>query len=248
MAPKMLFFSFLPGVITSCRSPLTIQVDRSQGSRVDVGLVLGQDHRAFGQGRDFLVERRQNGGLLGVAFRHQPGAAPGGLLAHSPGQGHQGHRRVSQPAPQLPDRPGPRLPQQPADASAEPGAPESRRARAWAILQAGDALAVVAVDPAANRARVVLEEGGDLGGGEAAQGEPDHHQAQGEAPGALEQGHDLELAIGGRLGEDVGRTQELTWPRWMLWKTPTRLLFFAAIRQQCGPDSGQRLRSRALRG
>src|SRR5262249_2923903 len=73
---------------------------------------------------------------------------------------------------------------------------------------------VVAVEPAANRARVVLEEGGDLGWGEGAQGEPDHHQAQGEAPGTLEQGHDLELAIGGRLGEDVGGTQEWTWSRW----------------------------------
>jgi integrase len=74
----------------------------------------------------------------------------------------------------------------PAAEVAESDATESRRARARAILQAGDALAVVAVDPAANCARVVLEQGGDLGGGEAAQGEPDHHQAEGEAPGALE--------------------------------------------------------------
>jgi hypothetical protein len=58
---------------------------------------------------------------------------------------------------------------------------------------------------------------------------PDHDQAQGEAPGALEQRDDLELAIGGGLGEDMGRTQELTWPRWSLCKEPTRLLFFAAI-------------------
>jgi len=34
MAPKMLRFSFFPGVITSCSSPLTIQVERSQGSRL----------------------------------------------------------------------------------------------------------------------------------------------------------------------------------------------------------------------
>ena len=75
-----------------------------------------------------------------------------------------------------------------------------------------------------NRARVVLEEGGDLGRGEAAQGEPDHHQAQGDAPGALEQGHNLEFGISRGLGEDVGGTQEWTWPRWSLWKEPTRLL------------------------
>jgi hypothetical protein len=103
---------------------------------------------------------------------------------------------------------------------------------------------VVAVDPAANRTRVVLEEGGDLGGGEAAQGEPDHHQAQGVAPGALEQGHDLELAIGGRLGEDVGRTQEWTWPRWGWWKAPTRLLLpLPRGNGSMGPIAGRRLPS-----
>src|SRR5437660_823373 len=59
------------------------------------------------------------------------------------------------------------------------------------------------------------------------QAEPDHDQAQSDAPGALEQGHDLELVIGGGLGEDVGGTQELTWPRWVSWKAPTRLLFAA---------------------
>ena len=125
------------------------------------------------------------------------------------GQGRQGHGRVSQPAPQLLTVQAPGYPQQHADASAEPGIPESGRAGARAILQAGNALAVVAVDPAVNRAGIVLEEGGDLGRGEAAQGEPDHHQAQGEAPGALQQSHDLPFAIGRRLGKDVGRTQEL---------------------------------------
>src|SRR5262249_1688559 len=69
-----------------------------------------------------------------------------------------------------------------------------------AVLQPGHSLSVVAVDPAPNGAGVVLEECGDLGGGEAAQGEPDHDQAQSEAPGALKQGRDRELATGGRLG------------------------------------------------
>ena len=161
-----------------------------------MGLVLGQDHRALGQGRDLLVERRQHGGLVWVALGDQSGPTPTGLLAHSPGQRRQGHRRVPQPAPQLLDRPRPRLPEQHPDAPPQSGAAESRRAGAGTILQPGHALAVVAVDPAANRAWVVLEEGGDLGGGEAAQGEPDHHQAQGEAPGALEQGHDLRTAGG----------------------------------------------------
>ena len=98
------------------------------GQQVDVGLVLGQDHRAFGQGRDLLVERGQDRGLLGVALGHQPGATPTGLLTHSPGQGRQRHRRVAQRTPQLLDRPGPRLPQQHADAPAEPGAPYRRGA------------------------------------------------------------------------------------------------------------------------
>src|SRR5262249_34903921 len=114
--------------------------------------------------------------------------APAGLLAHSPGQGRQGHRRVPQPAPQLLDCPRPRLSQQHADTPRQPVA------------------------------------AGDLRRGETAQGEPDHHQAQGEAPGALEQSHDLGLPIGGRLGEDVGGTQEWTWPRWTLWNAPKRLL------------------------
>src|SRR5215831_13256455 len=121
MAPKTLCFSFLPGVITSCRSPFTIQVDRSQGSRLTW-------------------------------------------------------------------------------ASSSPGSPR---------LRAGPR------SPGVGRQK--------LGRGEAARGEPDHHQAQGEAPGALQQGHDLELAIGG-LGEDVGGTQEWTWPRWVWWNAPTRLL------------------------
>jgi hypothetical protein len=202
---------------------------RSQpGQQIDVRLVLGQDHRAFGQGGDLLVERRQDGGLLGVALGHQPRPAPVGLLAHSPGQGRQGHRRTAQCAPQLPDRPRPRLPKQHPNAPAEPGASQARRARPRSVLHTGHALVVVAIDPAANGARVVREEGGDLGGGQAAQGEPDHDQAEGEAPGTLEQGRDLELVIGGGLGEDVSMTQRMDMASWTLWKAPTRLLFFAA--------------------
>ena len=155
------------------------------------------------------MERRQDGRLLLVALGHQSAAAPAGLLAHPLGPGSSGTWPGIPAGAATVDRPGPRLPQQHADASAEPSIPESGRAGARAILQAGNALAVVAVDPAVNRAGIVLEEGGDLGRGEAAQGEPDHHQAQGEAPGALQQGHDLAFAIGGRLGKDVGRTQEL---------------------------------------
>src|SRR5262249_18963771 len=46
-----------------------------------------------------------------------------------------------------------------------------------------------------------------------------------EAPWSLEERDDLEFGVdGSRLGEDVGSTQEWTWPRWTLWETPARLL------------------------
>src|SRR5262245_35104002 len=140
MAPKMLRFWFVPGVITSCRSPLTIQVDRSQGRASVASDVAGY-----------------------------PKAAPKLLDVQAPGSAAAG------------------------GCWPRPDSAESGRARARTVIQASHALAVVAVDPAANRARVVLEQGGDLGRGETAQGEPDHHQAQSEAPGALRQGQDVEL-------------------------------------------------------
>jgi hypothetical protein len=57
----------VPGVMTGCRVPCRIQVERSQGQLVDVGLVLGQHHRAVGQLAKLLVQRRQGLFATGIA-------------------------------------------------------------------------------------------------------------------------------------------------------------------------------------
>src|SRR5258708_3670032 len=197
----MLCFWFVPGVITFIRSPMTIQVERSQGSRLTWASSSARITAPSGRA------------AISLWSATRTAASSGSPLATSRGRRQLACSRTRR-----------------ARVARDIAGYPSRRRSCLTV----HALVVVAVDPAANRVRVVLEEAGDLGGGEAADGEPDHDQAEREAPGTLEQGEDLELGVGGGLGKDVGRTQELTWPRWMWWKTPARLLFAPPLRR--GPE------------
>src|SRR5262249_2108095 len=118
MAPKMLRFWSGPGVITSCRSPVTIQVDRRQGSRLTWDSSSARITAPSGRAAISWWSAASTAASSGSPFATIEGGATG-LLAHSPGRGRQGYRRVPQAASKLLDRPGSRFPQHQADASDE---------------------------------------------------------------------------------------------------------------------------------
>jgi hypothetical protein len=175
-----------------------------RGQQVEVGLVFGEHHRSGRQSGDPPADARADRVVVGVALGHQPGAPPAGQFAGAPPQRGQADRGPAQPVPEPPDGPWPGCGQQRGDprgegCSAQPGSP-----RAGPVGQSADAVAVVAVQPAAHGGRVVVEQVGDLGRGHAGGGQHDHDQTGGGAPRAVQQGHDLGSGGGGSVGEHVG--------------------------------------------
>jgi hypothetical protein len=173
-----------------------------------VGLVLGQDHGALGQLGDSLPQGGQGLVAVGVALGDQPGSPPGRHLADASVQGVQADRGAAQVQVQQRDGPGPRLGQQPADASMKPWATEPGSARSGPVGKAVCAVVVVAVDPAAHRARVAAQQLGDARRRPAVLGQQDHDQAAADPVGAVQQPQDVAGAAGraGAVGVHAGGT------------------------------------------
>jgi transposase InsO family protein len=167
--------------------------------QVDVGLVLGQQHRTRGQVADVLVEVGEDLVAVGVAACDQAGPPPAGDLAHTAVQGPQADSGAAQLLPQPADGPGLGLVEQPVDAPGQPGAAQSWTAAAGPVAQPAGAVLVVAVDPAAHGGGVAAEQPGDLARGPAVLGEQDHHQAAADAVGGRAAGP------AGRRGSRLGR-------------------------------------------
>jgi hypothetical protein len=86
-----------------------------------------------------------------VARGDQPGPTPPGDLADTAVPGPRAHGWTAEPLIQPTNRPCRGFGQQPQDPLAEPGAAEAGTASSGPVGQAGDAMGVVAVDPAAHR-------------------------------------------------------------------------------------------------
>src|SRR5512133_2522199 len=112
------------------------------GQQLDVGLVLGQHHRARGQVADLLLEVGDDLVAVGVALGNQAGP-PAGDLAHAPVQGPQRDGGAAQPLMEPADGPGLGLVQQPQDPLGELGAATAWSAAAGPVGQPGGALALV---------------------------------------------------------------------------------------------------------
>jgi hypothetical protein len=204
------------------------------GQQVGVGLVLARDHRPLGRAAIAWWRAASlvasSGSLLATnrvgaswpvpapAWRRGPGTSPGNpavapsrLAARPPACGcaRRAGGRPAEVHPGGASPPGTRCP---------PGCSGRSSAR-WC----------------GGRTR----RGAAISEAERPQREPDHDEAQGEAPGPVEQGDDLGFG-GGGLGENMSRTQKWCWPRWTWWKTPTRLFFCAAD----APLARPRIRSR----
>jgi hypothetical protein len=98
-----------------------------------------------------------------------------------------GRGRVGQAAATAADRPGLGLVQQRQDALVQAGAAQRWPASSGPVAQPAGAVWVVAVDPAAHRARVAAQQLGDGRRRQAMVGQQDHDQAQGGAVRAVEQ-------------------------------------------------------------
>jgi hypothetical protein len=173
-----------------------------------MGLVLGQHHRALGQITELLVQGGQDLVAVGVALGDQPRSPPGRHLPDASVQGVQADGRVAQGPVQQPDGPGPRLGQQPTDATTQPWAAEPGSARPGPVGEAVGAVGVVAVDPAAHRARVAAQQLGDGGRRPAVLGQQDHDQAAADAVGAVQQAQQVAgvASRAGALGVHAGGT------------------------------------------
>jgi hypothetical protein len=93
------------------------------------------------------------------------------------------------------------------------GLPSRGRAAAGPAGKAADAVLLVAPDPAANGARVVAEQLGDLGGVEAACRQQDHDQPGRDPPAAVQGSQQVGVGIGRDGGVDAGRAQNWYQPR-----------------------------------
>src|SRR6266540_618408 len=169
------------------------------GQQVDVGLVLGQHHRTCGQATEVAVQVGEDLVAVGVALGDQAGSPPGGDLSDAAVQGPQGDGGAAQSLPQPWDGPGAWLLEEPQDALGEGGAAQPWSAGSGPVGQCAGAVALVAVNPAAHRPRVVAEQVGDLGRRPALLGEQDHEQAAGQAVGAVQQAQQV-ARVGGRAG------------------------------------------------
>jgi hypothetical protein len=119
--------------MTSWGCPWGIQVERTPGQQVQVGLILGQHDRPLRQLGDALTECGQGRLAVGVAACHQPGPPPPGHLAHPAAQGGKADRGAAQPLVEPGDRPRSWLGQQAQDALGEPRAATAWPARAGLV-------------------------------------------------------------------------------------------------------------------
>jgi hypothetical protein len=176
--------------------------------QVEVGLVFGQHHCALGELGDGLPQRGKALRAVGVALGGQPRSSPGRQLADSPVQGVQADRGAAQIQVQQRDGPGSRLGQQPADATTKPGAAEPGSARSGPIGKAVGAVVVVALHPAAHRARVAAQQLGDARGRPAMLGQQDHDQAAADPVRAVQQAEHVAgvASRAGALGVHAGGT------------------------------------------
>src|SRR4029453_18966896 len=94
--------------------------------------------------------------------------------------------------------------QQSTDPLAEPWAAQPRSAPAGSIFKPGNAVLVVAVDPAAHGGRVIAQQLGDCRGRPALARQQDHDQARSDAVGAVQQAGHVAGAAGGSGGASEG--------------------------------------------
>jgi hypothetical protein len=92
MAPKMVRRRFFPGGHDLLAAAVGDPGRPYPGQQVDVGLVLGQHHRALGQVADGLPQVGEDLVAVGVALGDQVGPPPAGDLADPPVQGPQRDR------------------------------------------------------------------------------------------------------------------------------------------------------------
>src|SRR6266540_591210 len=182
---------FFPGVMTCWRCPRGIQVARTQGSRLTWVSSSASTTAPAGRPRRWRCRSARTWS--------QAGSPPGGDLSDAAVQGPQGDGGAAQSLPQPWDGPGAWLLEEPQDALGEGGAAQPWSAGSGPVGQCAGAVALVAVNPAAHRPRVVAEQVGDLGRRPALLGEQDHEQAAGQAVGAVQQAQQV-ARVGGRAG------------------------------------------------
>ena len=138
-----------------------------------------------------------------VALGDQVRTPPAGDLPDASTQRALAEGGSAKPLPQPADRPGLGLVQQPQDALVQAGAAQRWPASSGPVAQPAGAVGVVAVDPAAHRARVAAQQLGDGRRRQAMVGQQDHDQAQGGAVRAVEQAQQVARTGGGAGGVGV---------------------------------------------
>jgi hypothetical protein len=138
-----------------------------------------------------------------VALGDQARTPPAGDLPDASTQRALAEGGSAKPLPQPADRPGLGLVQQPQDALVQAGAAQRWPASSGPVAQPAGAVGVVAVDPAAHRARVAAQQLGDGRRRQAMVGQQDHDQAQGGAVRAVEQAQQVARTGGGAGGVGV---------------------------------------------
>jgi hypothetical protein len=208
-APKMLRRRLVPGVITGWRAP------RATGA--------GGFRLLPAPPRPRAVRWAVGAGWPGLPPR------PGSPLATSRGRHHPTTSRTlrrkvarlmaggGQAAGRAEGSSTPWLSHQPQDALGGPWAAQAWTARPRLVTQSGDAVLVVAVDPAADRAGITAQHPGDGVCGLAAGRQQDHDQAHAHTVRPIQRTEDAAGAAG-RAGE-VGVHAAGTHP----WRRPRRL-------------------------